>query len=296
MSTVVDQIGKICLDCLARGCHISCIILGANPLRQTYNPPLRAADASAGPGHRHAEKLAPAHRCLRWGCVVSRDQGTYRIPVVAEALQVSNQTVWRMIKNKELEAKRTSFAYEIPIESLRKWIFRTLGMYGAERVCKQAEKNEEISLEISQHLARRVRLYRAENPTLQSDNRHDPHEAVLELHPLLRRLSRLYGGKDSWLRDDLYQEMVLAILSCAEPQRMGYFMDLAEWRAIDVVRKELQRGLVYEPRLRLDECMTTVEAADCSKVIMLFKLAQLPLSLLELFGVYLSDDADRKVA
>jgi len=216
--------------------------------------------------------------------------------VVAEALQVSNQTVWRMIRNKELEAKRTSFAYEIPIESLRKWIFRTLGMYGAERVCKQAEKNEEISLEISQHLAGVAGLYIAENPTLKSENTSDPRSALGELTPLLKRLAVRYGGKDKWLREDLFQEMALAVLSCKGVHTLRYYGDLAEWRAKNLLRQELQRGMVYDARLRLEECVKTVEAADCSKVIMLFKLAQLPLSLLELFGVYLSNDADLKVA
>lgn len=230
------------------------------------------------------------------GGVVSHDRRTFRIPVVAEALQVSNQTVWRMIRNKELKAKRTEFAYEISQKSLRKWIFRTLGMYGAERVCKQAERNEEISLEISQHLAGVAWSYLRRKAQFDSSTAMEPQEALERLHPLLLRLSRRYGGKKHWLREDLYQEMALAILQCEGRNLLKFYANRADSRALNYLRQELQRGMVYNARLRVDQCVKTVEVADCSKMITLFKLAQLPLELLELFGVHLMEETRGKVA
>lgn len=218
---------------------------------------------------------------------------------MAEALQISNQTVWRMIRNGELEAKGDTYAYEIPVESLRKWIFRALGMYGAERVCKQAERNQEISLKNTQHLAGHRRLYLSQNLKKVPSNALEPRVALEQLESLLRSLAVRYGGKQAWLRDDLYQEMALAILSCEGANTPAYYAELAEWRAIDFVRRELDRGIVYADRLRLDECTRSVRAADCSKVAALFKLARLPLSLLELFGVHLIEEQreeDQRVA
>lgn len=242
------------------------------------------------------QKLAPAHRCPRWGCVVSQHDGVLSISEVATALEVSNWTVSRMIRDRELKVKRQGWKYKIPVESLRKWIFRTLGMHGAERVCMQAEKNEEISLEKSTHLAGVAGLYMAGNDPVKPENRIEPREALERLTPLLRKLAKRFSGKDRWLRDDLFQEMALAILACDEPHALSYYGDLAECRAINHLRQEMQRGIVYAPRLRLEECMKTIHATDCSKVIELFKLAQLPLSLLQLFGVYLFDEDEQKVA
>lgn len=123
-------------------------------------------------------------------------------------------------------------------------------------------------------------------------NELEPAEAVVRLKPLMRKLAVRFGGKDEWLREDLYQEMALAILECEGRNSVIYYADLIEWRAVDYLRKEYQRGIVYDARLRLEECVKTVAAADCSKVVALFNLARLPLSMLELFGVWLEDERE----
>lgn len=223
------------------------------------------------------------------------------ISEVAKALGVCNWTVSRMIQNGELEVSKRRWRYEIPVESLRKWIFRTLGMYGATRICRQAERNEEISLKKSTHSAGLAFSYiqqdmRAarESSELQTQSEYDlePAEAVARLKPVMRRLAVRFGGKDRWLRDDLYQEMALAILECEGRNSVKYYAERIEWRALNYLRDEYQRGIVYEPRLRLEECVKTVPAADCAKVVALFRLARLPLSMLELFGVWLEEDGE----
>src|SRR6187402_1676200 len=73
------------------------------------------------------------------------------ISEVAKALEIDRSTASRMIQRGELEVSKRGRKYEIPVEPLQKWIFRTLGMHGAPRVCRQAERNEEISLKKSMH-------------------------------------------------------------------------------------------------------------------------------------------------
>lgn len=219
------------------------------------------------------------------------------ITQVAKALEVCNWTVSRMIQNGELEVSKRGWRYEIPVESLQKWIFRTLGMYGAARICRQAERNEEIYLKKSPHIAGLARSYipkdaREPRETPETELREsglEPTEAVAQLKPLMRKLAMRFGGNDEWLREDLYQEMALAILECEGRNSVSYYADLMEWRAVDYLRKECQHGVVYDARFRLEECVKTVAKANCSKVVALFELARLPLSMLELFGVRLED-------
>jgi len=223
------------------------------------------------------------------------------VPQIAKALEVCNRTVQFMVQRGELEVRNRGWRFEIPVESLQKWIFITLGMHGASRLCRQAERNEEISLEKSRNVSGLAFSYiqkdthesrkSPENKT-QSEDTLEPTEALARLKPLRRKLAVRFGGKDTWLRDDLYQEMALAILECEGRNSVKYYADCMEWRALNYVRDEYQRGIVYDARLRLEECVKTVAAADCAKVIALFKLARLPLSMLELFGVWLEDGGD----
>jgi len=227
------------------------------------------------------------------------------ISEVAKALEVCNWTVSRMIRNGELEVSKRGWRYQIPVESLRKWIFRTLGMYGGARICMQAERKEEISLEKSTHSSGLAWSYLQKRESREStESKNDvvrneaascelePNEAVIRMRPLMRKLALRLGGKDTWLRDDLFQVMALAILECEGRNGVKYYADRMESRALNYLRDEYQRGIVYEPRLRLEECVKTVPAADCSKVVALFRLARLPLSMLELFGVWLEDGGD----
>jgi len=225
------------------------------------------------------------------------------ISEVAKALEVCNWTVSRMIRNGELEVSKRGWRYQIPVESLRKWIFRTLGMYGGARICRQAERKEEISLEKSTHssglafsyIQRDIRERRDSSEfQTQSEYELEPAEAIVRLKPLMRRLAVRFGGKDKWLREDLFQEMALTILECEGRNSVKYYAERIEWRALNYLRQEYQRGVVYEPRLRLEECVRTVSAADCSKVVELFRLARLPISMLELFGVWLEDGVDEE--
>lgn len=228
---------------------------------------------------------------------------------VAKALEVCNRTVRRMIEKGELEECRLGWRYEIPVESLRKWIFRTLGMHGAARICRQAERNQEISLEKMGHSSGLAWFYiqkqtRASRESLESQSQNnrelnetapnelEPGEAVVRLKPLMRKLAVRFGGKDAWLRDDLFQEMALAVLECEGRNCVKYYADRMESRALNFLRDEYQRGVVYAARLRLEECVKTVPTADCAKVVALFTLARLPLSMLELFGVWMEADGD----
>jgi len=168
---------------------------------------------------------------------------------VAKALEVCNRKVRRMIEKGELEECRLGWRYEIPVESLRKWIFRTLGMHGAARICRQAERNQEISLEKMGHSSSLAWFYiqkqtRALRESLESQSQNnrehnetapnelEPGEAVVRLKPLMRKLAVRFGGRDAWLRDDLFQEMALAILECEGRNCVKYYADRMESRAL----------------------------------------------------------------
>ena len=63
-----------------------------------------------------------------------------------------------------------------------------------------------------------------------------PAEAVLLLQPRFRRMARKMV-KDRHLRQDLVQEMSLAVLRCEKHNKIAWFRQLGFWRGMDYIRR-----------------------------------------------------------
>ncbi|MCK6470184.1 MAG: hypothetical protein L6R28_00440 [Planctomycetes bacterium] len=65
----------------------------------------------------------------------------------------------------------------------------------------------------------------------------DPADAVERLHASFRAVARRIAPRDAFLREDLAQEMALAVLALKRPRTLARFRTWAAWRARDYVRR-----------------------------------------------------------
>lgn len=79
---------------------------------------------------------------------------------------------------------------------------------------------------------RRVQRSRRGGPRL-----FDPADAVERLHGSFRAVARRIAPRDAWLREDLAQEMALAVLALKRPRTLARFRTWAAWRARDYARR-----------------------------------------------------------
>ena len=68
-----------------------------------------------------------------------------------------------------------------------------------------------------------------------------PAEAALRLQKRFRRVARKLVLHDRHLRQDVVQEMSLAVLQCKEPHMLAWFQQLGYWRALDYLRRVSER-------------------------------------------------------
>jgi excisionase family DNA binding protein len=214
---------------------------------------------------------------------------------VAHALNVSHQTILRFVQSGQWKSTRDGKEWRIPQSSLRNHILQLLGKSGPRAICGVEKENVSKMEKKSQHPQGLGRLYMQKTIDEPDSQKFTPHEAIERLHPLMRKLAWRFGGRNKMLREDLYQEMALAISLCAGTNFLSFYADRAECRAFDLVRKERRKGTLRPGMVRfhnLDHEMhpQTAPKPDCSKVIELFKLAGMSLSLLEEFGIHLIDE------
>lgn len=64
----------------------------------------------------------------------------------------------------------------------------------------------------------------------------EPRAAAVELLGEFKYIAAALSPRDKSTQDDLVQEMCLAALECAQPNRLSYYLWLAGWRAKDYLR------------------------------------------------------------
>jgi len=223
---------------------------------------------------------------------VSSQEKMFKIAVIAKALQVSNQTVFRMVQSGELSGVKENNAWRIPQSSLRQHILTRLGMSGPRGICDRVEENVSKMERKSQHLSELARYYMQKDMAESPTGDFTSHEAIVLLEPFMRKHARRLSGRNPWLRDDIYQSMALAMCLCAGKNVLMFYAFRATARAQDVLRKERRRGRVFHNNQECDVVVERFQKPDCSVVIELFKLAGMSLSLLEEFGIQLVDEGE----
>jgi len=215
-----------------------------------------------------------------------------KIAVVAKALRVSNQTLWRMIDSGEIKGVMEGNAWRIPQSSLRQHILTLLGKSGPRWICHSMEEKVTESEKKSQQMSGVTRFFMQTTVENNAIGRVTSEQAIAILDALLKKLAWRFGGRNKALRDDLFQEMSVAIALCPGRNFLSFYATRAESRARDALRKERRRGMTSFESLEHDEHPATLEKPDCSAVIELFKLAGMGLSLLEEFGIHLVDEGE----
>lgn len=84
---------------------------------------------------------------------------------------------------------------------------------------------------------RKPELRRVQRPRRTGPRLFEPADAVERLHASFRAVARRMAPRDAWLREDLAQEMALAVLSLKRPRTLARFRTWAAWRARDYVRR-----------------------------------------------------------
>ncbi len=117
-----------------------------------------------------------------------------------------------------------------------------------------------------------------------SKNTSSPADAAVRLQGKFRWLAARLATKNPHLQDDLVQEMSVAVLECSGDNTDSFYCVRAESRALDYLEYERRRGMKSLEELKEEPAipnkLTEKQIVQLQHVIKLFRMANLPLSIL----------------
>ena len=205
----------------------------------------------------------------------------FSVGEIARTMDVSERSILRRIQHGELAAQQTRSGWKVSQPALKQWIFYALGIGVPQRLYTVLVQNG-IKLD------KKVRQERRASGFKHGGTRTEvatwgvlltPEAAVIEMQRSFRYLAWRLARKDPGLRDDLAQEMSLAVLRCGRPATRFYFFQRARSRALNYRQYERRRGM------KLLRNANKVRATDGSirneDLMRLLVLAGIPVATLE---------------